>query len=97
MPGTVEVTGCNIKNMRARIVTVGVRSPNDSNFVARALELGLAAETIKAFNQSIRRQISLYVHDNRVKNDIIITKGLINHVSRNLQLVGKSYGCIVRL
>ena len=73
MPGTVEVTGCNIKNMRARIVTVGVRSPNDSNFVARALELGLAAEEIKTFNQSIRRQISLYVHDNSVKNDIIIS------------------------
>lgn len=73
MPGAVEVTGCNIKNMRARIVTVGVRSPNDSNFVARALELGLDAEEIKAFNQSIRRQISLYVHDNSVKNDIIIS------------------------
>lgn len=73
MPGTVEITGCRVKNMRARIVTIGVRSPNDSNFVARALELGLAAETIKAFNQSIRRQISLYVHDNSVKNDIIIS------------------------
>lgn len=73
MPGKLEISGCTVRNMRARIVTVGVRSPNDSNFVARALELGLAAETIKAFNQSIRRQISLYVHDNIVKNDIIIS------------------------
>ena len=73
MPGTVEITACRVKNMRARIVTVGVRSPNDTNFVARAQELGLAtADAIKTLNQNIRRQISLYVHDNSIKNDIII-------------------------
>ena len=73
MPGNIEISGCTVRNMQARIVTVGMRSPEDANFVARARELGLDAnEEIRSFNQSIRRGITLTAISNSIRNDIIV-------------------------
>lgn len=73
MPINVTIQNCVVKNLKSRIVTIGVHSPENNKFVERANNIGVTTVVEqKALNEAFRNEVNLNVFNNNVECDELI-------------------------
>lgn len=73
MPINVTIQNCKVKNLKSRIITVGVHSPEDEDFITRANDIGYTTtDKQRDLNKSFRDKVNLYVFNNNVECDELI-------------------------